>query len=195
MIIKATALAFFAVIIISIFVTLFAFSFAPWLSEWFASLLQSEMSYNVIPPPFTEDLFLFIFLNNVGHFWNPVKMLVWTPFFGAFILGLELLFNGVLIGVLSVMAGVTGGIHHPIMGLMPHGVFEIPAFVLQFASLIRWHITAVEMMTAMIFARKTNRTKFKQGIKDAAILAVASVILFMVAAFIETYITPYLLGI
>ena len=45
-----------------------------------------------------------------------------------------------------------------------------------------------------IAGEKVDGMKFKRGIKDTLILAIASVILFMIAAYIETYITPSLLG-
>ena len=47
---------------------------------------------------------------------------------------------------------------------------------------------------AKIIGGKVDDVKFKRGVKDTVILAIASVILFMIAAFIETYITPHLLG-
>lgn len=192
-IIKATTLSFFTVILFSMFLTVFAFSIAPWLLDWLRSV-SSERSYIVVPPPFTENLYFHIFLNNVGHFWNPIRMLVWVPLLGTFILGLELLLNGVVIGVLSVMVGMTRGIFYPILGIVPHGVVEIPAFILQFASIIRWHVTIIDALMAKIIGGKVDDVKFKRGVKDTVILAIASVILFMIAAFIETYITPHLLG-
>lgn len=194
MIIKATALAFFTIILLSIFLTVLVFYMAPWLSDWFRSVAQSERRYIAIPPPFTEDLYFYIFLNNVGHFWNPLKMLVWVPLLGTFILGSELLLNGGVIGIVAVIAGITHGISYPIIGLTPHGILEIPAFVLQFASIIRWHVTTIDTMMAKIIGEKVDGLKFKQGVKDTIILAIASVILLMIAAYIETYITPYLLG-
>lgn len=194
MIIKATTLAFFTIILLSMILTVLAFSMAPWLSDWFRSVAQSERRYIAIPPPFTENLYFYIFLNNVGHFWDPLKMLVWVPLLGTFILGLELLFNGGVIGIVAVIAGITHGIFYPIVGLTPHGILEIPAFILQFASIIRWHVTTIDTMMAKIIGEKVESTKFKQGVKDTIILAIASVILFMIAAAIETYITPYLLG-
>lgn len=193
-ILKATALSFFAIIVVSIVLTLFAFSVAPELADWFKSVIRSERRYIVIPPPFTENLYFYILLNNIGHFWNPLKMLVWIPLFGTFILGLELLLNGVAIGALSVVAGMTHGVFYPIVGLTPHGVFEIPAFILQFASIIRWHVTTTEIIMAKIVDEKVESAKFKRDVKDTLILAVASVTLFIIAAFVETYITPYLLG-
>lgn len=194
MIIKATTLAFFTIILLSMLLTILIFSIAPWLSDWFRSVAQSERRYIVIPPPFTESLYFYIFLNNVGHFWNPIKMLVWVPLLGTFILGLELLLNGGVIGIVTIIAGITHGIFYPIVGLTPHGIFEIPAFILQFASIIRWHVTTIDVVMAKIIGEKVESAKFKQGIKDTIILAIASVILFMIAAYIETYVTPYLLG-
>lgn len=149
-IIKATALAFFAVIIVSMFLTVFAFSLAPWLLEWFKSLIRSQRGYIDIPRPYTKDFYFYILGNNAGHFWNPVRMLVWVPLLGTFVLGLELLLNGVVIGALSVIVGMTRGIFYPIVGVLPHGVFEIPAFILQFASIIRWHVVIIEMIMAKI---------------------------------------------
>jgi uncharacterized membrane protein SpoIIM required for sporulation len=194
-IIKATALTFFGVIIISMLVTFVAFSTNPRLSEWFNSLIQHERSYIAIPPPYTKDLYFFILLNNAGHFWNPIRMLVWLPLLGTFALGLELLLNGVLIGALSIVVGITKGIFYPILGIAPHGIIEIPAFILEFASIIRWHVTIIEAIMAKVTGEKVNVSKFKQGVKDCLFLAVVSVTLFVIAAFVETYITPHLLGL
>jgi len=194
MIIKATTIAFFAIMVFSIFLTVLVFSMAPWLSDWFRSVAESERSYIAIPPPFTEELYSYIFLNNVGHFWNPLKMLVWVPLLGTFVLGSELLLNGGVIGIVAVVAGTTHGVFYPIVGLTPHGILEIPAFILQFASIIRWHVTTVDAIMAKITGEELEGAKFKRGVKDTLILAVSSVILFMIAAAVETYITPYLLG-
>lgn len=194
-ILKVTALSFFTIISVSMFLTVFALHVAPWLLDWLESIVLSERSYVVIPPPFTEDLYFFIFLNNVGHFWNSFKMLVWVPLVGTFILGLELLLNGVVIGALSVVVGVTRGFSYPIIGLVPHGIFEVPAFILESASVVRWQVTTIEMIMAKVVGKKVNSAQFKQDAKDTMILTIASVILFMIAAFVETYITPYLLGL
>mgnify|MGYP002153769170 FL=1 len=190
-----TALAFFGVTIISMLVTVFAFSTNPELSEWFKSLMQNERSYIAIPPPYTGDLYFFILLNNVGHFWNPIRMLVWVPLLGTFALGFELLLNSVLIGALSVVVGVTKGVFYPILGIVPHGVIEIPAFILEFASIIRWHVAIIEAIMDKITGERVKVAEFKQGVKDSLILTVISATLFIIAAFIETYITPRLLRI
>jgi len=193
-IIKITALSFFIILFLMMLLTIVVFSMVPWLADWFWAMAQSERKYIAIPPPFTEDLYFFIFLNNIGHFWNPIKMLVWIPLLGTFILGFELLLNGSIIGVVAVTSGTMYGVLYPIVGLTPHGIVEIPAFILQFASLIRWHVTMIEVLMGKITGEKVDGMKFKRGIKDTIILAIASVILFMIAAYVETYITPSLLG-
>ena len=176
-------------------VTFFAFSTNPGLWEWFSSLMQNERSYIAIPPPYTNDLYFFILLNNVGHFWNPIRMLVWVPLLGSFALGFELLLNGVEIGALSIVVGITKGVSYPILGIVPHGIIEIPAFILEFASIIRWHVTSIEAIISKVTGEKVNVAKFKQDVKDSLILAVVAVTLFAIAAFIETYVTPHLLGL
>jgi stage II sporulation protein M len=193
-VVKAVGLTFFGVIVASVVVTAVAFSVSPTFFEWFKSLLQDERSYVAIPPPYSNTLFSYILLNNIGHFWNPIRMLVWVPLVGALVMGFELLLNGVFIGAVATAAGFTRGIAYPVLGLVPHGVFEIPAFILGFTSIIRWQVTVVEAVMSKITGEKVNRPKFRQGLKDTVILAVASVILFVIAALIETYVTPYLLG-
>jgi len=145
--------------------------------------------------PIPGTFIFFILLNNVGHFWNPIRMLVWVPLLGTFALGFELLLNSVLIGALSVVVGVTKGVFYPILGIVPHGVIEIPAFILEFASIIRWHVAIIEAIMDKITGERVKVAEFKQGVKDSLILTVISATLFIIAAFIETYITPRLLRI
>jgi stage II sporulation protein M len=194
-IIKAVSLTFFGVIIVSVLVTVFAFSASPGLFEFFKSQIRNESSYIAIPPPYTESLYSYIFLGNIGHFWNPIRMLVWAPILGAPIMGLELLLNGALIGSLAAVVGIARGVAYPILGLVPHGIIEIPAFIFEFTSIIRWQVITVESILAKATGEKINMVKLRQGIKDTVILAVTSVILFAIAATIETYVTPRLLGL
>lgn len=192
-IIKAVFITFFGVMIACVLVTVLAFSVNPGLSDFLKSLLQNESSYIVIPPPYTETLYFYIFLNNIGHFWNPIRLLVWVPLLGVLEMGFELFLNAALIGVLATIVGMTKGATYSVLGLIPHGIFEIPAFILEFTSIIRWHIATIEAIAAKAMGRKVNAVKLERGLKDTLILAVASVILFAIAAVIETYVTPRLL--
>lgn len=193
--IRAITLTFVAGIFASIVVTVFAFSSSPELADMLESFSEQERRYIVVPPPYTGTLYFYILFNNIGHFWNPIRMLVWVPLLGTLVLGIELLLNGVLIGVVATVVGIHRGVAYPILGLVPHGTFEIPAFILEFASIIRWHVTTVEAIMAKVAGEKVNMVRFKLGVKDTVVLAVASVVLFVIAAFVETYVTPRLLGL
>jgi stage II sporulation protein M len=195
LIIKVTTLAFFIILSLSIIASVLVFSLAPELSEQLSSLAQVAIDYDDIPSPFTGTLVSFIFLNNIGHFWNPIRMLVWIPVIGPFLLGFEILLNSGVIGMIAVTVGISNGVAFPILGLVPHGIIEIPGFLLQFASIVLWQVTISEAIIDKLVGRKLERDKIKQCLKDAFVLAVASIILLMVAAVIETYVTPYLLGL
>lgn len=164
------------------------------LVEGLQSWAQSTASYIAIPPPYTSGLYQFIFLNNIGHFWNPIRLTVWLPFIGAFQLGYELLLNAILIGAVASFVSITKGPMYTVAGLVPHGVIEIPAFILEFTGLARWHVSTTRALYTKFSGRPVDRPLLKQGIMDVITLSLLSVALFAVAAYIETFITPHFLG-
>jgi stage II sporulation protein M len=119
---------------------------------------------------------------------------VWIPLVGAFELGYELLFNAVLIGAVASFVGITKGPLYAIAGLLPHGVIEIPAFILEFAGLARWHVSTTRALHAKLSGRTVDRPLLREGVKDTVILSLFSVALFAIAAYIETFITPHFIG-
>jgi uncharacterized membrane protein SpoIIM required for sporulation len=194
LVIKATTLAFFIILSVSVIVAILVFSFAPELSDQISDFTQTALNFDDIPPPFTESFFSYIFLNNSGHFWNPIRMLVWVPILGPLLLGLEILLNSGVIGVIAVMVGINKGISYTLMGLVPHGIIEIPAFLLQFSSMVLWQVTITEAIIAKLKGRTLDKDKVKLGLRDTLILAATSIMLLLIAAAIETYVTPYLIG-
>jgi uncharacterized membrane protein SpoIIM required for sporulation len=148
-----------------------------------------------IPPPYSSSLYRLIFLNNIGHFWNPTRILVWIPFVGAYNLGYELLLNAVVIGAVASFTTLTRSAAYTIAGLTPHGIFEIPAFILEFAGLTRWQISTTRALYSKLSGRHVDRPLLVEGIKDTLVLSFFSVVLFAIAAYVETYFTPRLLGL
>jgi len=194
LVIKATTLAFFIILSVSVIVAILVFSFAPELSDQISDFTQTVLTFDDIPSPFTDSFFSYIFLNNSGHFWNPIRMLVWVPILGPLLLGLEILLNSGVIGVIAVMVGINKGISYTLMGLVPHGIIEIPAFLLQFSSIVLWQATITEAIIAKLKGRTLDKGNFKLGLRDTLILAATSIMLLLIAAALETYVTPYLLG-
>ena len=194
LILKATFLAFFIIMVVAIVAAIVVFSFAPELSDQISSFTGTMLGYGDIPEPFTQSFFSLIFLNNIGHFWNPIRMIVWIPFVGPLLLGFEVLLNSGLVGVIGVMAGATKGIAYPILGLVPHGMIELPAFLIQISAIVIWQVTITDAIIEKLRGRTLDTSKMKLALRDALILAVISVVLLFVAALIETYVTPFLLG-
>jgi len=89
---------------------------------------------------------------------------------------------------------MTKGPIYTIAGLVPHGVIEIPAFILEFTGLARWHVSTTRALYAKLSGQPIDRPLLRQGVKDTITLSLLSVALFAVAAYIETFITPHLLG-
>ena len=195
LLISVIAITFFAIIILSTVVAYAVLVASPELMKSFEDLVGSARTYVAIPPPYSKGLYLLIFLNNIGHFWNPLRIWVWAPFIGAFSLGYELLVNAVVIGAVISFTSLTKGAMYTIAGLTPHGVFEIPAFILEFAGLARWHITTTRALYEKLSGRNVDRPLLKEGVKDTLLLSLLSVVLFAIAAYFESYVTPRFLGL
>ena len=189
------ALAFFSVLILSTIVAYAILVISPSLIGLVQGFLGSTRGYIAVPRPYTIELYRLIFLNNIGHFWNPVRVWVWIPFIGMFSLGYELILNAAVIGGVISFTALTKGAAYTIAGLTPHGILEIPAFILEFAGLARWHVTATRAGYAKLSGRKLDRPLLIEGIKDTVFLSLLSVALFAAAAYIETFVTPRFLGL
>ncbi len=188
------SVVFFAVMVISaivVYILLGTSSLEASLSQF----LKSQSALVAIPRPYTSNLYWLIFLNNIGHFWNPLRVLVWVPLLGSLELGYELLLNAVIIGGVASLISVVSSPWYAVAGLMPHGIIEIPAFILEFTSLARWHVTMTRAISSKMGGRGVDRTLLKEGIKDTVVLSVLSVALFAIAAYVETYVTPRFLGL
>jgi uncharacterized membrane protein SpoIIM required for sporulation len=193
--IEVVAAAFFVTMTISAVVAYVLLLTSPELVVGIEQLIGSTRSYVAIPPAYTSGLYQFIFLNNIGHFWNSARIWVWIPFAGAFSLGYELLLNAVVIGAVVAFTSITRGVTYTLAGLAPHGLAELPAFILEFAGLARWHITMTRAIHSKLGGRKADRPLLVEGVKDTIVLSFLSVGLFAVAATVESYVTPRLLGL
>jgi uncharacterized membrane protein SpoIIM required for sporulation len=195
LLIAVIAIAFFSILIVSGIVTYAILLRSPELIKGFQGVIGGSRAYIAIPPPYTNDLYRLIFLNNIGHFWNPARVWVWIPFVGAYSLGYELLLNAIVIGGFASFAGVTRGAMFAVAGLTPHGVFEIPAFILEFSGLARWHVAMTRTIYTKLSGGTIDRPLLAEELKDVLLLSLFSVVLFAVAAYVEAFITPRFLGL
>lgn len=179
---------------ISLLAAILIFSFAPELLQKISSIVKLSFDFENLPEPYTTSFLSYIFLNNSGHFWNPIRMLVWIPLLGTLLIAFEIFINSGLIGIIAVITGVNNGIEYPLLGLVPHGIIEIPAFILQLSSVILWQVTIIEAIVAKLKGKTHDARKVKLGMRDVLFFAATSIVLLFIAAIIETYVTPYLLG-
>ncbi len=98
---------------------------------------------------------------------------------------LALILNGWLIGFVSVAAVQQKSVIYVIAGLLPHGVFELPA-------LIMGEAVALSFGTAVMLAvfNKDKRSRLLPNLRQNLKYLVVALILFLPAATIETYVTP-----
>lgn len=127
-------------------------------------------------------------------FWNNVKavlMILATGIIAGIPAILGVFGNGALIGfVLAALAeqGVPLG-SLLVFGILPHGIFEIPAFLLAaaFGVKLGWGWWRPQ-------PGQTRGEAFRRVFGEAARAAGVSVVLLAVAALIEGTVTPYLLS-
>jgi stage II sporulation protein M len=152
-----------------------------------ASTQTTELQYLTdlilsLPRPAMMTL---IFLKNtftvfLSILFSPILLLVPV---------LTLLLNGWLIGVLSGAVIQERSVAYLLLGLLPHGVFELPALFLGEA-------IAFSVGTAAIRAMMNGKADdFKMVVKSNARLIIPIIILFAVAAAVETYVTPAALNL
>ncbi len=99
-----------------------------------------------------------------------------------------LLFNGALVGAVVVVTAETGGLLVPVVGILPHGVLEIPALL--FAASVAFRFSHHVVLAA---TGRREDVMTDEEAKEAAVLTVLAFVLVPIAAFIEANITTALL--
>ncbi|MBD8497207.1 stage II sporulation protein M [Paenibacillus arenosi] len=95
-----------------------------------------------------------------------------------------LLFNGIMIGFISVLATSFSSVETILAGLLPHGILEIPAL------LIAGAIGLKPLVWAARFIKLKQRVDWKREGTRIGLLLVIMTILLIGASFIEAYVTP-----
>lgn len=127
---------------------------------------------------------LFIFIKNVS---TLLISFILSPIFCLFPI-LALTVNGWVIALVSALVIQEESLSYLLAGLLPHGVFELPAFILGEAA-------ALSFGTMVIVAlfRKERRNLLLPNLKQNSRYLMIAIALLLPAAIIETYVTPLLL--
>ena len=110
-----------------------------------------------------------------------------SPFFGLMPI-LALVLNGWLLGVISIAVLEEQSLGYLLAGLLPHGIFELPA-------LIMGEAVALSFGTAVLLTlfKKEGRKLLLPNLRQNLRYLTLALILLLPAAIIETYVTPLIL--
>ena len=100
-----------------------------------------------------------------------------------------LLFNGFIVGYVVVSVARSEGVIVPVVGILPHGVVEVPALLLASAVAFRF---SHQVLAAALGRRESVMTRTER--REAVLVAVLALALIPVAAVIEATVTPTLLA-
>jgi stage II sporulation protein M len=130
--------------------------------------------------------FLVIFLNNVIKSFLVIVL-------GVFIGVLPIVFiftNGFIVGVIGYFFYSSGQLTDFMFGILPHGIIEIPAAII--ASAMGLHVG----VKALRWVFGVRGAVLKVHVKRAINVFVHVILpAFLLAALIETFVTPFLLGV
>jgi stage II sporulation protein M len=152
--------------------------------DFFADDLAYLDDIGDLMEPGSFGTFLLILINNIIAFFftlvlSPILLLL--PI-------LSLLVNGALISVVSVIVSRAESVGFVLTGLLPHGVIEIPAYIMAQAATLSFGF----FILASIFSAR-RRARLGTDLKRSLKFFVIAVLLLIPAAIIETFITPMLL--
>ena len=102
---------------------------------------------------------------------------------------IALIMNGWLLAAVSSIVIQQQSLALVLAGLVPHGVFELPAFLLAQAAALSFGTTAI-----VALFRKERRGLLWPSLKQNTRYLMIALVLLVPAAAIETFITPLLMG-
>lgn len=118
---------------------------------------------------------------------NNIRALL-LLFSGAVLLAIptmtELVFNGIMLGHLIMQAKEYGDLRLLLLLTLPHGIFEIPAIIIAGAAGFKIPYEIVRYL-----AGKKEQILTKEDIKEYLTLALISIILIVIASWIEANVT------
>lgn len=134
---------------------------------------------------------IFIFLNNL-------LVALISVFLGA-ILGLFPIFialmNGFVVGIVAGKVLESNGIGYLLVGLVPHGIFEIPAILIAIGLGLKFGYLIISTIISILLGKPTKDNEFKLFIRELKPAFKIILILLCIGAFVEILITPLLITI
>ncbi|MFC2051500.1 stage II sporulation protein M [Chloroflexota bacterium] len=131
-----------------------------------------------------SSLLVIIFLKNVSAI--LISFVLSPIFYLAPVMALT--FNGWLVGFLSAAVVQEKSLGYLLTGLLPHGIFELPAFIMGEAVALSFGTTVI-----LALFKQERRKLLLPSLKLNLRYLTIAFILLLPAAIIETYVTPLFL--
>ncbi len=134
--------------------------------------------------PFTLSMFIIVFIRNAiallaGFVFSPILCL--TPI-------LSLVNNGVILSFMGRTIAHEKSFAFALAGILPHGIFEIAAFIIGGAASLSFGIA-----TMQVVFKESKRKQLLPNLKLNSKYLLIALALLLPAAAVETYVTPLLL--
>lgn len=130
-------------------------------------------------------VFFLILVKNISV---VVISLIFSPIF-LLVPVLVLVLNGGVVGLVSILVTREYSLTYLFAGLLPHGIFEIPALIM--AEAVAFSFGAAALMA--VFSQE-RRQQLMPNLRQNSRKLKIVLVLLVIAAAIETWITPLLLG-
>jgi stage II sporulation protein M len=138
--------------------------------------------FGLLPP---SSVLVLIFIKNVSA---VLISFAFSPVF-CLVPVMALSFNGWLIGLVSTAVIEQESLGYLLAGLLPHGIFELPALIMGEAVALSFGAAAV-----LALFQKERRKELLPNLRQNLKYLVIACALFLPAAIIEVYVTPRFLG-
>lgn len=135
-----------------------------------------------------SQVFIFIFFKNV----LATAIAIVSGVLGGLIPVMSVLSNGFLVGLVGFYSVERSSWLAFFSGIAPHGVFELPAFFLSAAIGIKLGKVALSNIYSYLrrWPPETRKSLIREFLKAANLFISVLLPLLLVAALVETYITP-----
>jgi len=152
------------------------------LAEDVADLEELAELLSPLPP---AAFLVFVLIKNVSALLISLAL---SPVF-CLVPVVALILNGGLLGLVSALVVQEESVGYLLAGLLPHGIFELPAFIMGEA-------VALSFGTAVVLAlfKKERRKLLLPNLRQNSRYLAVALILLLPAAIIETYVTPLFLS-
>ena len=155
---------------------------ADFLFEEIAGL--EETAEEIVGLPLLAIVFFILFKNVtsilVSFTLSPILLLVPIT---------ALVLNGWILGTISVVVAQEESLGFVLAGILPHGIIEIPAFLIAEAAALSIGATVI-----VALFKKENRPQVAPAFKQNLRYLIIAMVLLIPAALIETFITPIFLS-